>query len=289
MYSNKYDSITGRWTGKKYTLLKRLGTGGIGEIYLIQDALGRILALKLSEDMISITKEYRFLCRFKEKQFVPRVYDLDDYIKEGKVYYYFTMEYIRGYNLKTLMKEDALSFKTKLNLMCVIIQIIKQFNEAGYIYTDLKHENIMVDGQNMLIKFVDFGSLVQLGSSVIEFTPMYDRLCWGKGKRIADRSYQNFAIAMLFISLMLNKSLDPNKDKLENTLTGLRNKKMPSKIVALISSCLEGQVLDCDALYREISCAVEEHRYPDKLKTQLNILIAVLAVSLTITIFAFVH
>jgi len=285
MYSSKHDIIVGQWTGKKYTLLKRLGTGGVGEIYLVRDSQARILALKLSTDIISITKEYRFLCRFEEKNFVPRVYDLDDYSKEGKMYHYF----IKGYNLKTVMKENSIGFKTKLNLMCVIIQIIKQINEAGYIYTDLKHENIMVDGQNELIKLIDFGSLVQVGSSVREFTPMYDRLCWGRGKRIADNSYQSFAVAMLFISLMLNRNLDPNRDKLETALECLRGKKLPRQIFEIIASCLEGQIRDCDVLYNELSCAAQEYIYPDKLKSALNILIAVLFLLLTATIFVFME
>ncbi|MDF2592511.1 MAG: hypothetical protein K0S75_1977, partial [Clostridia bacterium] len=100
MYSNKYDKVVGKWTGKTYTLIKKLGSGGVGEIYLVQDCNGEVLALKLSDDIISITKEYKFLCRFKDKGFVPKVYDLDDFSKQGKVYHYFTMEYIRGYNLK---------------------------------------------------------------------------------------------------------------------------------------------------------------------------------------------
>lgn len=270
-------------------MIKRLGSGGIGEIYLVQDAQGKMLALKLSTDVISITKEYRFLCRFKEKSFVPRVYDLDDYTKAGKTYHYFTMEYIEGFNLKAVIKQNSMALKTKLNLMCVIIQILKQFNEEGYIYTDLKHENIMVDGHNMVIKLVDFGSLVQVGSSVVEFTPMYDRLSWGKGKRIADKSYQTFAIAMLFISLMLNRSLDPNKDKLENTIKYLKTMKVSGKISEIITGCLEGRILDCDTLYNEISCAAEEYSYPDRLKTGLNILIAALILLLTVTIFAFMY
>jgi serine/threonine-protein kinase len=288
MYSNKYDKIEGMWTHKTYTLLKRLGTGGIGEIYLVQDAAGEIMALKLSDDIISITKEYKFLCRFKDNNFVPKVYDLDDFSNKGKTYHYFTMEYIEGYNLKVALKANSMDIKTKLNLMCIIVQIIKKINDEGYIYTDLKHENIMVDGRNGLIRLIDFGSLVQLGTSVKEFTPMYDRLCWGKGKRVADRSYQTFVIAMLFISLMLNRSLDPNKEKLESAMRSLR-KKMPSRIFVIITECLEGRVLDCGALYNEISCAAEEHRYPDKLRVALNLLIATLILLLTATIFVFVQ
>ena len=288
MYSNKYDKIVGQWTGKAYTMIKRLGAGGVGEIYLVQDCFGEILALKLSDDIISITKEYRFLCKFKDKDFVPKVYDLDDFANQGKTYHYFTMEYIRGYNLKSTLKNSSMDIKTKLSLMCIIIQIIKQINEEGYIYTDLKHENIMVDGRNSLIRLVDLGSLAEVGSSVKEFTPMYDRLCWGKGKRIADRSYQTFAIAMLFISLILNKSLDPNRDKLELAMNSLKKKKVPARLFEVIARCLDGQVWDCNTLYNQISCAVERQNYPDKLKKALSLLIAFLVLLLTITIFAFI-
>lgn len=286
MYSNKYDKIVGKWTSKVYTLIKKLGAGGVGEIYLVQDCYGEILALKLSDDIISITKEYRFLCRFKDKGFVPKVYDLDDFSKQDKVYHYFTMEFISGYNLKSVLKGNTMDIKTKLNLMCVVIQIVKQINEEGYIYTDLKHENIMVDGRNSSIRLVDLGSVVEKGSSVKEFTPMYDRLCWGKGSRIADLHYQTFAIAMLFISLMLNKSLDPSKDKLELAISGLRKKKVPPKLFEVINGCLNGQVWDCNNLYNQISCAAEKQRHPDKLKAILNLFIAIL-VLFTVTIFAF--
>ena len=286
MYSNKYDKIIGKWTGKVYTMIKKLGAGGVGEIYLVQDCYGEILALKLSDDIISITKEYKFLCRFKDKGFVPKVYDLDDFSKHGKVYHYFTMEYIRGYNLKSALKNTSMDIKTKLNLMCIVIQILKQINEEGYVYTDLKHENIMVDGKNSQIRLIDLGSVVEVGNSVKEFTPMYDRLCWGKGSRIADLRYQTFAIAILFISLMLNKSLDPSKDKLELAISGLRKKKVPPKLFEVISGCLNGQIWDCNNLYAQISCAAEVYKHPDRLKTVLNLLIAVL-VLLTLTVFAF--
>ncbi len=48
MYSSR-DSITGRWSGKKYTVLKKLGCGGVGEIYLVKAEDGRLLALKIAK------------------------------------------------------------------------------------------------------------------------------------------------------------------------------------------------------------------------------------------------
>lgn len=288
MYSNKYDEIKGMWTGKTYIMLKRLGSGGIGEIYLVEDEEGRMLALKLSTDMISITKEYNFLSRLKHKDFIPKVFDIDDFSKQGKTYHFFTMEYIEGYNLKSGLKKAALDFKTKLDIMRIIINIIKEINELGYIYTDLKHENIMIDGRNKLIKLIDLGSLVEIGSTVKEYTPMYDRLCWGKGRRIADLSYQMFVIAMLFISMLLNKSLDPDKDELGLTMKYLKKRKIPAQLSDIITRCIEGQMKDCEELYHEMSSAADSFcRKPDKLKLALNVLISVLSLIITVTIFAY--
>ncbi len=288
MYSNRYDQIIGLWTKKSYILLKKLGAGGIGEIYLVQDASGTLLALKLSKDVVSITKEYRFLCRFQDKYFVPRVYDLDDFVKQGETYHFFTMEYIKGCNLKCALADKSIEVKTKLQLMCVVTDIIRQINEAGLIYTDLKHENVMVDGEKQLIRLIDFGSLTEVGNTVKEFTPMYDPLSWGKGKRVADKKYQTFVLGILLVSLMLNRSLDPNREKLQGIKYQLRKKKIPQAVAQIVLRCIEGQMRDCSLLYEEISCAAAGLTRGDKLKRILNLLIAVLGICLLMMVFAFI-
>lgn len=288
MYSNKYDKIKGIWTAKTYTILKSLGAGGVGEIYLVEDKEGRRLALKLSEDMISITKEFNFLCRLKHKDFIPKAFDLDDFIKQGKTYHYFTMEYIEGNNLKSVIRNSHLNFETKLGIVNIIIEAIRQINEVGYIYTDLKHENIMIDEKNKLIKLIDLGSLVEVGNTVKEYTPMYDRLCWGKGRRIADLSYQIFVIAILFTTMLLNRRLDPDKEKLELAIRSLRKRKVPKKIYEVIISCIEGKIKDCETLCSEIGCTAEcSKTYQGKLNMALNILISILSLIITATIFAY--
>lgn len=276
------------WTKKSYILLKKLGAGGIGEIYLVQDALGCLFALKLSKDVVSITKEYRFLSKLQGKYFVPKVYDLDDLERQGVIYHFFTMEYIKGYNLKHVLGDKSLTVQTKLRLMGVVADIIRQINEAGYIYTDLKHENIMVDGEQRLVRLIDFGSLAEVGNTVKEFTPMYDPLSWGRGKRIADREYQIFVMGMLLISLMLNRSLDPERERLENVKQQLRKRKIPQPVIQLALQCIEGQMRDCSMLYQELCCASEGMRDGDRLKRILNMVIGVLGIAIAMTVFSFI-
>jgi serine/threonine-protein kinase len=288
MYSNPYDKITGLWTKKYYILLKKLGAGGIGEIYLVQDALGCLLALKVSKDVVSITKEYRFLSKLQGKYFVPKVYDLDDLERQGETYHFFTMEYIKGYNLKQVLADKSMTVKTKLQLMGVVTDIIRQINEAGYIYTDLKHENIMVDGEQRLVRLIDFGSLAEEGNTVKEFTPMYDPLSWGRGNRIAGREYQVFVIGMLLISLMLSRSLDPEQERLEGIIPQLRKRRIPRNVIQLALQCIEGQMRDCSVLYRELCCASEGLHYGERLKRILNVVIGALSFAIAMTVFSFI-
>lgn len=287
MYSNRYDKIIGKWTGKHYLLLKRLGSGGIGEIYLVQDQGGQLLALKLGTDIVSITKEYKFLNKFDGKLSFPKVYDLDDYLLQGRIYHFFTMEYIQGYTLKSALKKNSLSVHTKLKLIQIITNIMMQLNKEGYAYTDLKLENIMIDGKSQKIRLIDMGSLVELDGTVKEYTPMYDRLSWGRGKRIADKDYQIFVIAILLLSLLLNRPLDPSKEKLEQVVVGLKRKQIPKNISNLIIRCIEGRMKDCSMLYNEISCVSETKLFAYKLQKLLDALIIILTLLLIVTIFAF--
>ncbi len=277
MYSNKYDLIISRWSSKKYILEKRIGSGGIGEIFLARDEDGALIALKCSKDIISITKEYNFLCKFKDKNFVPKVYVLDDFMKDGEVYHYFSMEYIQGETLKNAIRRGNLSYKAKLNLICLIAKIIKQINDEGYIYTDLKFENIMIDRKNEMIRLIDFGSLVKVGYMAKEFTPMYDRMCWKKGSRIADMTYQTFGLSILMIAIFLGRSIDPNKENLDMILKKLRQDKFPRRLGDIINKSLQGKIGSCDKLYQEVegvSLAVPKTNI--EINTVLNAIIILL-------------
>lgn len=285
MYSNKYDRITGLWSRKSYILLKRLGSGGIGEIYLVRNEEGGLLALKLSTDLVSITKEYGHLKRFSDKSFVPKVYELDDFKSGQKVYHYFTMEYIEGYTLRRAVENGGMSLKCKLELVYLLLKLLQEINKAGYVYSDLKHENIMIDKRNGQIRLVDFGSLVEMGSTVKEYTPMYDRACWHKGKRIAEVSYQLFTVMVLLITLVLGKNIDPDKDSLTEVCKRLRKRGFAPELCRIMLHCLDGTVYDAEVLCKEIAAACEGIKNRDKLNAVLNGMIVFLSILLAGTIY----
>lgn len=284
MYSNKYDRVIGRWSGKTYTLLKRLGSGGIGEIYLVADGYGERFAMKISQDLVSITKEYSNLGKFSDTCYAPKVYELDDCEKNNKVYHFFIMEYIEGYTLRDALSKERLSFGNKLDIARIVADALKGINDQGYVYTDLKYENIMIDKRNGLIRLIDLGSITPLGGRVKEFTPMYDRSNWNAGSRTADLSYQVFAIIILLISMLLGKDINPEKEKLSNVLCRLKKCSFPKGLYDTLNDCLDGSIADCGSLSERLGIICRCSFAGRRLTYALNAVITFLSLLLAVLI-----
>lgn len=248
MCSWEYQKIHGRWSGKSYTPVKKLGAGGIGEIYLVTDEHGDSFAMKISRDLVGITKEYGSLGKFSHMYFVPRVYELDDFQRDDKLYHFFVMEYIKGYTLREAVSKEGLSFGSKLDIARIIADILKGINDQGYVYTDLKLENIMIDRKNNLIRLIDFGSITPIGERVREYTSMYDRSSWNAGSMKADKAYQVFSLAMLLISMLLVKDINPDRESLAAVMGRLKNRGYPKALLGTIEDCLKGNITDCGSL-----------------------------------------
>ena len=284
MYSNKYDRLKGRWSGKVYTLLKKLGAGGIGDIYLVTDEAGKSYAMKISQDLVSITKEYSNLSKFSGMCFAPKVFELDDCEKNNKLYHFFIMEFIEGYTLRDAITKEKLSFGSKLDIVTILAEVLKGINEQGFVYTDLKYENIMIDKRNGLIRLIDLGSITAIGDRVKEYTPMYDRFNWNAGSRTADLSYQVFAIIILLISMLLNKDINPEAEKLPKVLSRLKKCCFPQGLYDMINGCLDGSISDCGSLCDRLGTICRFSFAGRRLTHALNAVIAFLSVLLAVLI-----
>lgn len=284
LYSNKYDNIRGRWSGKNYILQRKLGSGGIGEIYLVKDDCGKSFAMKVSRDLISITKEYGYLERFSPMGFVPKVYELDDCEKDKNIYHFFIMEYVEGYTLREALSKEKLSFGNKLDIVRIIADVLRDINSQGFVYTDLKYENIMVDRKNGLIRLIDLGSIIPVGDKVKEYTPMYDRSNWNAGSRTADLSYQVFAVVILLISMLLSRDINPEKEQLREVINQLERNSFPRDLYIMIRDCLEGRITDCGSLCSRLGNICHCSCSGRRLTYALNAVIAFLSVLLLVLI-----
>ena len=245
------------------------------------------MAIKMSRDMLSITKEYNWMKKYKGRNYVPAVYELDDFESKGCIYHFFTMEYIEGYDLGKVINKN-MSMKLRLQLFAIILKIIWDINKEGLIYSDLKQENIMVDKKNKSIRLIDFGSVTEVGLGIKEYTPIYDRAYWGLGKRLADSSYQTFSATILLISLLLGRKIDPRKDNIEDMINSLNKSRVPKEIIDLIEKCIEGRIDNCGVFYDElIKLSYAKPGKTNKFDTILYFIMIVLLILLGVLILIF--
>ncbi|MDF2548324.1 MAG: protein kinase [Anaerosolibacter sp.] len=227
--------IRGKWTQRSYQVLDLLGEGGIGAVFKVQEMVSKeVLALKLSEDLQSITKEYNMLKKFEKLSMVVKVKELDDVDCSGKQLYYMIAECIEGKNLDQYRKENKITIKSILALAMIIGKAFQGFHEENYVFGDMKLENLMVDQKNGKLKIVDLGGVTPVGESIKEFTPTYDRASWGAGLRKADEKYDLFSLCILMAYLLLGNEFPLQEKSVDKLMNKLRNVDISPRIIELI-------------------------------------------------------
>jgi eukaryotic-like serine/threonine-protein kinase len=180
MNSSTPNSWIGRSIGdrQRYRLEKRLGVGGMGDVFLAMDTrIGKQVALKLLKDTLVASKEMRR--RFEREVEVCAALDSDNIVKvsdygvtdEG--YPFYVMEYLRGETLRQFLQHERPSLEQTVS---IITQVCKglQLAHKGVtlwrkeptvsehiqvVHRDLKPDNIFLipTDSGKLVKIVDFG------------------------------------------------------------------------------------------------------------------------------------
>jgi serine/threonine protein kinase len=156
----------------KYELIRKLGGGCFGDVYLAQQAgLSRQVAIKiLTPDVIGdeeaiarFQREGQSLCRLTHANIVSCY----GYGVIGS-YPYMVLEYLEGFSLdRLLVREKRLPPQRACNLLAQVCDGLQAAHSNGIIHRDLKPSNIVVlnEGQwNETAKVVDFGLAMHFGN-----------------------------------------------------------------------------------------------------------------------------
>nr|MCU0247209.1 serine/threonine-protein kinase [Bryobacter sp.] len=143
-----------------YTLLEKLGEGGMGVVYKARDAhLDRLVALKLlpPDRVGDAARRARFVQEAKAASalnhpHIVTIYDIDS--AEG--HDFIAMEYVGGKPLEQLIPKGGMRVGELLKLAVQIADALAAAHAAGILHRDLKPVNIMVSGQGTA-KVLDFG------------------------------------------------------------------------------------------------------------------------------------
>ncbi|EGL81877.1 serine/threonine protein kinase [Caldalkalibacillus thermarum TA2.A1] len=204
--------ITGKWNGRIYTVHKELGRGANGIVYLVEHR-GQTLALKVGQDLFSLTSEVNVLKHFQKAQgrvLGPSLYDVDDWHSPDGVRPFYVMNVIKGVPLIRFVKERGEDWLPVLVLQ--LLGFLEQLHQEGWVFGDLKPEHLLVTGKPPRLAWFDAGGVTRMGWAIKEYTELYDRGCWGMGDRKAESSYDLFSVALIVMHIVRGKPLTAGND-----------------------------------------------------------------------------
>ena len=151
--------LTGTCMGP-YEIGRRLGTGGMGEVWVAQDLrLNRTVALKLLPAGLAGSSDYRqrFLREARlaaavAHPFITAIYD----IGEHDAVPWIAMEFVQGQTLRQILTAGKVTATQAAAWGAQIAQALEHAHNLGVVHRDLKPENVMIDAANR-VKVLDFG------------------------------------------------------------------------------------------------------------------------------------
>ena len=143
----------------QYTIKDVLGVGGMAEVYLATDRLGRQVALKLlvprgekdQQRLARFQQEARTLLALNHPNIVT-IYDIGE--TDGT--YYIASELIEGQSLRQRLAAGELDLAGVLEILIQVTTALTAAHEKGIVHRDIKPENVMIRGDGY-VKVLDFG------------------------------------------------------------------------------------------------------------------------------------
>jgi eukaryotic-like serine/threonine-protein kinase len=145
----------------QYRILKHLGSGGMGDVYLALDTrLGRNVALKFlpaeltsNEDMLGRFQEEARTASALNHPNILTIYDIGEI--EGD--HFIASEYIEGITLREALNNKAIDLSRALHIATQVASALAEAHYAGIVHRDLKPGNIMLRNRDDYVKVIDFG------------------------------------------------------------------------------------------------------------------------------------
>ncbi|WP_437518707.1 nSTAND1 domain-containing NTPase [Sorangium sp. So ce1099] len=168
---------------KHYEIIRKLGQGGMGVVYLARDTkLGRLVAVKCllrytGQGIERFLDEARATARCRHENIVV-IHEVD----EIRGYPYLVLEYIKGRSLREWMAQrehpsaaGSSAARTPpgpraptaaLDIMIPVVRALVCAHDLGIVHRDLKPENIRLDDAGGL-KVLDFGLAKRMDAGVV--------------------------------------------------------------------------------------------------------------------------
>jgi eukaryotic-like serine/threonine-protein kinase len=142
------DPYLGRTIADRYQLVKRLGQGGMSNVYLAHHVMiERLSALKILREDLSRQEAHR--ARFlREARAVnrinhPNIVEISD-LGEADGVAYLVMEYVDGPSLHEEIEKGIFTWQRAVRIGLQVAAALARAHEMGVVHRDLKPENLLL-------------------------------------------------------------------------------------------------------------------------------------------------
>jgi eukaryotic-like serine/threonine-protein kinase len=143
-----------------YELLAEIARGGMGIVYRArQQSLKRVVAVKVllfgqfsSDDFV---KQFKIEAQAAASLQHPNIVAIHE-IGEDDGHHYFSMDYVEGRDLASVIRDGPLPCKRAAKYMATIARAVHYAHERGILHRDLKPSNILIDQLDQP-RVTDFG------------------------------------------------------------------------------------------------------------------------------------
>jgi serine/threonine protein kinase len=144
-----------------YRIIKRVGKGGMGSVYLARDlSLQREVALKVIAP--ELARRPGLMARFRVEAIAQArlnhtyIVTIHSFDHQDEIYY-IVMEYVQGRTLKGIIKENGkIPVHQALSIVSCILEGLDYAHGKGVLHRDIKPANVFITGDNT-VKIGDFG------------------------------------------------------------------------------------------------------------------------------------
>lgn len=150
---------SGDTVAARYHILRLLGQGGMGAVYLAEDYHSgtsvaiKVILLKPDGSHLRFKREFRFMARL-DHPYILKAYDSG--VHETTPY--LVMEYLKGGTLEHKFPEpvsEAEDLLERLRFLCEISEALSYIHSQGIVHRDLKPDNVMIADNHT--RLMDFG------------------------------------------------------------------------------------------------------------------------------------
>ncbi|MDX6288734.1 MAG: eukaryotic-like serine/threonine-protein kinase, partial [Blastocatellia bacterium] len=144
-----------------YRIIKKLGAGGMGEVYLAEDTrLDRTVALKILP--ADVASDKRRMQRFKQEAKLasslnqPNILTIFEF-GDTESLHFIASEYVDGATLRERLRKSPVKLPEIIDISVQVAAALDAAHEAKIVHRDIKPENIMVRRRDGVVKVLDFG------------------------------------------------------------------------------------------------------------------------------------